>query len=88
MSVHLAGVLTAAGLPLTAVLAGHEGYGLVSFTAGLVRTLTQIVVRDAQPNDPAHGLIVGNKTEGRRKQIMQASEWVVPQERPLPPEGA
>ncbi len=88
MSVHLTSVLEAEGLPASAALAGHEGYGLVGFTAGLVRTLSQIVVRDPQPNDPAHGLVVGNKTEGRRKQIVAASQWVVPQNRPLPSESA
>jgi len=88
MSVHLAAVLEVAGLPLTAALAGHEGYGLVSLKAGLVRALGQIVVRDPLPTDPAHGLVVGNKTESRRKQMMEASEWVTPQDRPLPPEKA
>jgi hypothetical protein len=88
MSVHLASVLQAAGLPLTAALAGHDGYGLVSLTAGLVRSLGQIVVRDPLPNDPAHGLVVGNKTESRRKNMMEGCEWVTPQDRPLPPETA
>lgn len=88
MSVHLTSVLLEAGLPSTSPLGGHEGYGLVSFTAGLVRTLGQIVVRDPQPNDPAHGLVAGNKTEGRRKRIVEASVWVTPQDKPLPPEKA
>jgi hypothetical protein len=88
MSIHLATVIHAAGLPLSSALAGHEGYGLVGFTAGLVCSLGQIVVRDPQPSDPAHGLVVGNKTESRRKHLMEGSEWVIAQDRPLPPEKA
>jgi hypothetical protein len=88
MSIHLAAVFQSAGLPLASALAGHEGYGLVSFTAGVVRSLGQIVVRDPQPSDPAHGLVAGNKTESRRKRLMESSEWVIPQDQPLPAEKA
>jgi hypothetical protein len=88
MSVHLSSVLLAAGVAPESVLASHEGYGLVRFTAGLVRSLGQVVLRDPQPNDPSHGLVAGNKTEGRRKRIMESSEWVIAQDQPLPQEKA
>lgn len=89
MSVHLTSELNRLGLPITNVLAGHEGYGLVWFTAQLARSLALAIVRDPQgAADPAHALVAGKKTEAVRKKLEGGSQWAIPQDKPLPPEGA
>ena len=88
MSVHLVSVLEAAGIPSASVLHGHEGYGLVQFAASMARQLAQLLVRDPQPNEPAHVLVVGNKSRSIRRQFAMSAVWVVEPMGPLPPEGA
>ena len=76
MSVDLAAVRVASGEPLTSCLAGHDGYGLVSITAGLARTHRQEVRRDPIPENLAHGLVVGAKTRAVKKAFYEACVWV------------
>ena len=68
------------------VLTGHEGFGLVAFSAGFIREQGLRIVRDPQPEEPWHVLIVGNKTRGLRKQLTRNATWVVlPTEPPSSP---
>jgi hypothetical protein len=60
------------------VMRGHEGYGLVEFTAGYLRTLGLEVVPDPTDAEPWHVLIAGNKTNGVRKKLARNSKWIVP----------
>src|SRR5438132_1666293 len=69
MSVHLTSVLNANNLSLDSVLLGHEGYGLARFQAQVARNLNQLIVRDPLPNDSAHALVTGEKTESRRRKL-------------------
>ena len=62
LSVDLASVRRARGEPLTATLAGHEGFGLVFITAGVARAKQQTVSRDPLLDNPAHGIVAGKKT--------------------------
>jgi hypothetical protein len=61
-----------------AILVGHDGYAVASFTAGLARECGLTVVGDPQPLDPAHALVMGNKSGSRRKALVRGSVWVVP----------
>ncbi len=45
------------------VLEGHDDFALAAVTAGLARECRQIIVRNPLPQEPAHGLVVGNKTK-------------------------
>jgi hypothetical protein len=58
------------------ILAGHQGYGLVAFTAGLARELGQRVVHDVEGGGRGHVVVVGNKTHGVRKRLRAGCVWV------------
>jgi hypothetical protein len=80
MSVALASVLHDLAEPLTAPLRGHDGFALVSLGPELARACGQAVCRDPLPEDPAHGLVVGKKTESIKKKFARNCAWVVPPE--------
>ena len=58
-------------------LAGYPGYALAALTAGTVRQNGQGVAADPLPEEPAHALVFGNKTESVRRRLAKASRWVV-----------
>ena len=60
------------------VLAGHAGYALAAFTAGLARECNQGIARDPLPDEPAHALVFGRKTRSVRNRLAQSATWVVP----------
>jgi hypothetical protein len=61
-----------------AVLAGHEGYGLVAFSAGLARACGLRITRAPTADEPAHAVVAGRKTDSVRRRLARAAEWVVP----------
>jgi hypothetical protein len=73
MSVALA---SEAGTP-DLMLGSHEEFGVVALEAGLVRSRQQIVVRDPLPDQPAHALVIGRKTDSVRRALARAARWVV-----------
>ncbi|MGH8188399.1 MAG: hypothetical protein ACREUC_17705 [Steroidobacteraceae bacterium] len=77
MSVALETTLRARGYPPTAVLNSHEGFGLVSITAGLAREHGQAVARDPLPDDPAHAIVYGRKTDAARKRFSRECVCIV-----------
>ena len=63
-------------------------HGLVSLTAGIVRSLEQAVVRSPNNAEPAHGDVVGKKNGRRRRELAAVARWVCPplsEQRPLCP---
>jgi len=80
MSVFLAGELTAAGQRPETILAGHDGFSLVSISVGLVRDLGLTVRRRPLPNTVGHAEVCGKKTTRIRKELAREALWVV---RPL-----
>lgn len=83
MSVVLADTLAELERPLTSALEGHErGFALASITAGLARANDQVVVRDPLPEEPAHGLVVGQKTKKRCRELAKSADWIVPPDLP------
>jgi hypothetical protein len=71
--------LTANGLSPGDVLAGHDGYGLVSFTAGFARKKHRqnVATLPHVKNEPAHAFIVGHKTDGIRKAFAKEATVLV-----------
>jgi hypothetical protein len=60
------------------VLAGHDGFGLVQFTAGEARKVlgTDIVFcRDTSDPIPGHVLICGNITNGMARRFRDIVSW-------------
>ena len=83
MSVVLADTLETLGRPYESALAGHsDGYSLASITAGLARDAEQGVAREPTAEEPAHGVVFGNKSKSIRSRLAKAAEWVVPPDFP------
>ena len=53
-------------------------YTLASITAGLARECCQSVAREPQPDESAHSVVFGKKTERIRKRFAIEAEWVIP----------
>lgn len=77
MSILIAPVMTELGLSSANAIDGHPGFALASITAGLARECSQKLVRDPLENEPAHGLVVGRKTQGTRRRLARASRWII-----------
>jgi hypothetical protein len=73
----MSAVLAAESRGVEAVLAGHEGYGLVAITAGLARACGQGVVRAPLPDEPAHAHVVGPKTNSVKKRLAREARSIV-----------
>lgn len=77
LSVDISSVLTSLQRPPDSCLSGYEGYGLVWFSAGTARVNQQAVCRDPIPENPAHGVVYGDKPTRVKKQLVENSTWVV-----------
>ena len=85
MSVVLAELVTASGRGPAHVLHGHNGFALAEITVGLARAKQQGVQRDPVPEEPAHALVFGNKTNSVKKTFATQCIWIVPpSDAPLP----
>lgn len=58
-------------------LAGHDGFGLVSVTAGDLRSLGLGIIRIPLPGNPHHAHIQGPKSRSIKRKIAECAEWVV-----------
>lgn len=69
--------------PVDDALCGHSDNSICSIKAGLARDLGQSVLYDVEPpNDPAHGLVVGKKTQSIANRFAREAAWVIPSEAP------
>jgi hypothetical protein len=83
LSVFIHSLLLSQQRSPTGALQGFPGQALCSITAGLAREMALGVVYDAEPpNDPAHGLVVGKKTQAVANRLARAAVWVVPEQPP------
>lgn len=78
MSVLLADVLRTSGRNAADALRGHEGFALAAITAGLARAHHQDVAREPLPDEPAHAVVVGIKTQAIRRKLAKQATWAVP----------
>jgi len=88
MSVFLETVMKESGRPPEEALQGHENFALCSLSVGILRELKQSVVRDPLPEEPAHGLVAGDKPRSVSRKMQNASRWLIPppQNQPTPQE--
>lgn len=77
LSVDIASILTELNRTHQSCLDGYEGYGLVSFSAETARANQQAVCRDPLPENPAHGIVHGDKPTRVKKQLVAQSTWLV-----------
>jgi len=69
----------AAEITADAALAGHDGFGLVQFTAGRVREALGsgiIFCRDTSDPTPGHVIICGKVTDGMARRFRSIASWV------------
>ena len=80
MSVLIAEVVMESGRKPIDVLPDGT-YALVAFTAGIARKCNQAVIRnpcpDEYPDEEAHALVAGKKTNRVKETLALASRWVV-----------
>jgi len=73
ISVHLSSMIR----PDDSLAYGGAGIvALAAVTAGDARGLGQAVVRDAQPDDPAHALICGLQSKSVRHKLASLARWI------------
>lgn len=84
MSIVLQDELERIGLKPEDVLADYKEYGLAAITAGFAREQNQRIAKEPMPNDPAHGIVIGNKKRAASRMAKKA-QWVVGTNR-LPPD--
>jgi hypothetical protein len=84
LSVNVESVMVRDDRPPEDAIRTYPGYGLAAITAGQARALNQAVAPDPQPEDPAHGVVYGQKKRGGiGGKLRDGATWVVT---PLPPE--
>ena len=84
MSIVLRDELDNRGREPSEVLIGHDNFALAAITAGFAREHQQRVAREPLPEEPAHGIVIGEKKKASRK-MAKAAQWVLPPDL-LPPE--
>ena len=78
LSVNLESGMAGDGRPLRDAILNYPGYGLAAVTAGHARSLNQAVARDPLPEDPAHGVVYGQKKRsGIAGKLRDGAIWVV-----------
>jgi len=77
MSVYRRDIIDAEGGTVARVLIGHQGFAVVSLTAGLVRSKGQTVFPDPLPEESSHAKVCGPKPESTRRWFARQAEWVI-----------
>jgi hypothetical protein len=78
LSVNLESIMARDSRPPEDAIRNYPGYGLAAITAAHARSLNQKVARDPLPEEPAHGVVYGQKKKGGiGSKLRDAAEWVV-----------
>jgi hypothetical protein len=55
----------------------YPEHSLVAFSAGLARSVDQIVTHAPEPDNTAHALVVGKKGNPTKRVLRDGSRWIV-----------
>jgi hypothetical protein len=78
LSVNLASVMAQDSRAPADAIRDYPGYGLAAITAARARSLGQAVARDPLPEEPAHGVVYGQKKRGGvGGKLRDGAIWVV-----------
>ena len=77
MSVYRQDVIENEGGAPGRVLVNHPGFGLVSVSAGQVRSKDQTVHPDPVLEESSHGTVCGPKPKSTRRWFVRQAQWVV-----------
>lgn len=77
LSVNIESLMVEQGRPPEDSLASYPDNYLTSITAGNVRKYKYPIVKDTEPpNDPAHGLVLGKKSNTFASAMVRAHRWI------------
>lgn len=74
----MSAVIARADRPPQEVIAGYEGYGLVSLRVQDLIAFGQRAVPEPLPEEPDHVHVIGLKTDITRRQMAKSAIWVIP----------
>jgi hypothetical protein len=78
LSVNLESVMVRDGRPPADAIRNYPGYGLAAITAAHARSVQQAVARAPLPDEPAHGIVYGQKKRGGiGGKLRDGATWVV-----------
>ena len=78
LSVNLESVMARDGRQPADAISSYSGYGLPAITAAHARSLNQAVAGDPLPDEPAHGVVYGQKKRGGiGAKLRDGAIWVV-----------
>jgi hypothetical protein len=78
LSVNLESVMARDGRHQADAIRNYPGYGLAAITAAHARSQNQRVARDPQPEEPAHGIVYGQKKcGGIASALRDGALWVI-----------
>ena len=69
-------VFVARATSLAIVLHGHEGFGVVAFSAGFARSHGQIVYFSPDDGPQGHAKVAGPKSGGVRRAFARVARWI------------
>jgi hypothetical protein len=79
LSINLESIMARDGQPPADAIRNYRGYGLAALTAAHARSLRQAVASDPLPEEPAHGVVYGQKKRGGiGRKLRDGAIWVVP----------
>lgn len=82
LSVVIEPVLAQAGRQPEDCLRNYPLFKLVALTAAICRQNQQAVAHDPTPEEPAHGVVFGKKTDAIATALRDAAQWVIPNPAP------
>ena len=78
LSINIESVMIRDGRPPADAIRAYPGYGLAAFTAGHARSLHQCVAADPIEEEPAHGVVYGQKKRGGiGGKLRDGASWVI-----------
>ena len=77
MSVFLAECVVQTNRSAEDLLVEYERFALAAITAGLAREKKQGVAREPLPDEPAHAVVFGRKTDSIKRALAKGCTWVV-----------
>lgn len=78
MSVILGDEVLQEGRTAASLMLSFPGFALAAITAGIARSCQQGVAREPLPDEPAHAVVFGRKSDSVKRQLAKSANWVLP----------
>jgi hypothetical protein len=78
LSINIESIMVRDGRQPADAIRQYPGYGLAAITAAHARSLNQVVARDPIEEEPAHGIVYGQKKRGGiAGKLRDGASWVI-----------